>query len=439
MKLTILVKIVSALCLCAFFCSSCSTDSDFTEGFVKIDNGRFVIDGKPYYYVGTNFWYGAILGSQGKGGNRERLLKELDTMKANGINNLRVLVGADGMDAIDTKVEPALQLAPDVYNDTIFDGLDFFLAELGKRQMYAVLFLNNSWEWSGGYAQYLNWSGYGEVPMPKVAGWNAFTNYVAQYAKADSAHVLFQKHIRNVLGRTNSYTKKKYCDDPAIMAWQIANEPRPFGEDNKLYFKKWIAESAALIKSLDPNHLVSVGSEGSAGCEGDIKLWNELHQDPNVDYATIHIWPNNWGWIDKSDIEGTLDAAISNTCSYVDLHVSEMQKLDKPLVIEEFGLPRDGVKFERYTSVNLRNKYYSVIFDMVKNNASCGGLLQGCNFWAWGGMANPTHLFWQDGDDYMGDPGQEEQGLNSVYDTDPTLGLISNVVDEISQMQSAGR
>lgn len=166
------------------------------DNFVKIVDGRFSVNDKPYYYIGTNFWYAAILGSQGQGGNRERLLKELDFMKANGITNLRVLVGADGIDGIMTKAEPALQTAPGVYNDTIFDGLDFFLSELGKRGMHAVLFLNNSWEWSGGYSQYLYWSGHGEVPMPKVAGWVTFSNYVAQYAKSEKAHKLFENHVR---------------------------------------------------------------------------------------------------------------------------------------------------------------------------------------------------------------------------------------------------
>ena len=49
--------------------------------FVQVKNGRFVRDGKPYYYVGTNFWYGAILASNGQGGDRHRLHKELDRMK----------------------------------------------------------------------------------------------------------------------------------------------------------------------------------------------------------------------------------------------------------------------------------------------------------------------------------------------------------------------
>ena len=49
--------------------------------FVRVENGHFLKDGKPYYYVGTNFWYGAILGSEGQGGDRERLCKELDEIK----------------------------------------------------------------------------------------------------------------------------------------------------------------------------------------------------------------------------------------------------------------------------------------------------------------------------------------------------------------------
>ena len=61
-------------------------------------------------------------------------------------------------------------------------------------------------------------------------------------------------------------------------------------------------------------------------------------------------------------------------------------------------------------------------------------VFQGCNFWAWGGFAQPQHLFWQKGDDYMGDPGQEEQGLNSVYDTDTTVKLVADIVNEINQI-----
>lgn len=31
------------------------------SNFVQVKDGHFVRDGKSYYYVGTNFWYGAII------------------------------------------------------------------------------------------------------------------------------------------------------------------------------------------------------------------------------------------------------------------------------------------------------------------------------------------------------------------------------------------
>ena len=137
----------------------CQQKQTGEQDFVRVENGHFVRAGKPYYYVGTNFWYGAILGSEGQGGDRARLARELDEMKRMGIDNLRILVGSDGERGVKTKVEPTLQEKPGVYNDTILAGLDYLLMEMGKRDMVAVLYLNNSWEWSGGYGFYLEHAG----------------------------------------------------------------------------------------------------------------------------------------------------------------------------------------------------------------------------------------------------------------------------------------
>ena len=236
--------------------------------FVTVKDGHFIKDGQPYYYVGTNFWYGAILGSEGQGGDRQRLCRELDLMKQIGIDNLRILVGSDGERGVTTKVEPTLQVAPGVYNDTILAGLDYLMQELGKRQMVAVLYLNNSWEWSGGYGFYLQHAGAGKAPRPNEDGYPAYMNFVAQYATNQQAHQLFYDYVRFILGRTNRYTGVAYKDDPAIMSWQIGNEPRAFSKEALPAFEQWLAETSALIRELDPNHLISIGSEGAWGCEG---------------------------------------------------------------------------------------------------------------------------------------------------------------------------
>lgn len=397
------------------------------HSFIKVNaDGQFVRDGKPYYFVGANFWYGAILGSEGEGGNRERLHKELDFLKSIGINNLRVLVGADGENGIKTRVEPSLQVAPGVYNDTILAGLDYFMNELRERDMTAVLYLNNSWEWSGGYSVYLQWSGHGDAVVPAVDGWPAYMEYVKQFPQSDSAKALFANHVNYIVSRTNRYNQIKYVDDPTIMSWQIGNESRAFSDENKEPFARWMADVAAQIKSLDPNHMVSSGSEGSWGCEMDMNLFEKIHADPNINYLNIHIWPYNWSWVKADSLKELLPRAKENTKKYIDDHMVIARKYSKPIVLEEFGFPRDGFSFSKEAPTTARDEYYRYVFDLIRQDRESGGLFAGCNFWAWGGFAgqNPGHVFWEKGDDYTGDPAQEQQGLNSVFATDSTIEII---------------
>lgn len=407
------------------------------KGFVQVKDGHFVRDGIPYYYVGTNFWYGAILGSEGQGGNRTRLCKELDRMRAMGIDNLRILVGSDGQRGIKTKVEPTLQEAPGVYNDTILAGLDYLLMEMGKRRMVAVLYLNNSWEWSGGYGYYLEQAGEGKAPRPDEDGYPAFMKFVARYATCEKAHQLFYDYVRFILSRTNRYTGLKYTDDPAIMSWQIGNEPRAFSTEALPAFEKWLAEASALIRSLDANHLISIGSEGSWGCENDYGVYERICADKNIDYCNIHLWPYNWGWARADHLVEDLAVSCRNTKDYIDRHLAICARLSKPLVMEEFGYPRDGFSFSLSSTTEGRDGYYKYVFSLVGDNAEKGGYFAGCNFWGWGGFAKPRHEQWEVGDDYTGDPAQEAQGLNSVFVTDTTT--LQVVKAEVERMRRLGQ
>jgi mannan endo-1,4-beta-mannosidase len=61
--------------------------------------------------------------------------------------------------------------------------------------------------------------------------------------------------------------------------------------------------------------------------------------------------------------------------------------------------------------------------------SNIGGHVAGANFWAFGGTARPKkgQIFWKQGDDYMGDPPMEEQGLNTIFDSDvSTWKTINN-------------
>lgn len=421
---------------------SCSSGKN-TDEFARVEDSRFVIPHAPSYFVGANFWYGALLATEGPSCDRDRLCRELDRLKASGITNLRILVGSEGNEGVVSKVEPILQTAPGVYNDKALDGLDFLMSELGKRQMYAVLYLTNSWEWSGGYSQYLEWSGHGTYPIPREVPWEVFQNYVTQYHQYeldDPCKKMFEDHVRYIVTRTNRYTQRPYSEDPAIFSWQIANEPRAFADEHKERFFQWIDHTAKLIKELDPNHMVSTGSEGAAGCEGDIELWRRIHAIPEIDYANIHIWPYNWRWISQDSVAQKLDNARANTSEYIAQHLAIARELGKPLVIEEFGYPRDGFRFEPGSPVTARDGYYRHLFGHLIRSAAGGDALAGCNFWGWGGAARPGHLRWEIGDNYCGDPAQEEQGLNSVFDTDTTtLNEITQTNETLDMLDQANR
>ncbi len=432
----ILLTAIFAVSALTFIGCSSSEGDYTTRTIITVENGQFMRNGKPYYFVGTNFWYGAILGSEGEGGDRERLHRELDMLKELGVDNLRVLVGGDGDNGVPSKIEPTLQTAPGVYNDDILDGLDYLLMEMGKRDMTAVLYLNNSWEWSGGYTQYVAWAEGTPAPIPSVDGWDAYMEYAKEFVRNDKAKELFANHVRNIVTRTNRYTGEKYIDDPTIFSWQVGNEPRAFDNLNKAAFAAWIGATAKLIRELDPNHMISTGSEGFHGNQNDMKLCERIHAFEEISYVNCHVWPYNWKWIDGENISKTLNTACINTHRYIMEHVAVAEALNKPLVVEEFGFPRDNMDFHKQSSTVNRDKYYTSVFDMVVKAAAEGGKLAGCNFWGWGGFAETNvddHIYWQRGDDYTGDPAQEQQGLNSIFaDDHTTIEIIRSANNNIA-------
>ena len=411
-------------------CSKNATENSVNT-LVAQQGTQFIKNGKPYHYIGTNMWYASVLGSEGEGGNRERLCNELDHLKSIGVTNLRILTGPDAGSALANPAKPYLQTAPGVLNDTILKGLDFVIAELDKRGMDAVIYLNNAWDWSGGYGFYLKECGYGDSPNTNEdGGYNRYVEYCANFSREPKAIGMYNDYIKAIVSRQNSITGRLYKDEPAIMAWQLCNEPRPFAKDNKEAFATWISDAAALIKSIDPNHMVSTGSEGYIGCEVDMELCEKIHADKNIDYLTIHIWPVNWGWAPRSNPDSGIENACLESGNYIAEHIELAKKLNKPLVIEEFGYSRKDNISGTDIPTDSRDMFYRFIFEQVKNSVEQGNPIAGCNFWGWGGSGRPRDLVWQAGDDYLSDPPHEPQGWYSVFDCDTTT---INIIKEYSK------
>ena len=394
--------------------------------FVTVKGTSFQLDGHRYCFLGTNFWYGVNLGALAEGGNRARLIRELDALQKSGISNLRIMGASEGL-ARQFRVWPTIQPEAAQYDERLLKGMDFLLAEMAKRNLKAVIYLNNFWEWSGGMAQYVSWATkepYPDAHLPQFT-WTQFMNFSAKLYTNAQAEKWFENYVQTIIERKNTINGVEYKNDPTIMAWELANEPRAgtgeFGKNNVKNFLKWIHHASEFIRSLDGNHLITTGSEGTIGCLGDADLFEKVHSDPNIDYATFHLWAFNWGWFKPQKAAVMFDSTLKKAHHYIRQHIRLAKQINKPIVLEEFGLPRDGHSFSPKATTFYRDRYYQKLYEWVFQNVQNDGPLAGSNFWGWAGEGrarDPRHPQWKRGDDFTADPPQEPQGLNSVFDSD---------------------
>lgn len=403
------------------------------DAFVRRQASGLWLGGAPYRFAGSNMWYAAYLGADAPFGNQARLGRELDSLTALGVNNLRIL-GSSELSPLKNSITPAFRDQGSNYNRALLEGLDFALSEMGRRNMRAVIYLTNFWEWSGGMMTYLYWTNGGRfINMNDPAHpWPEFPDAVSAFYSSPAAVRMYHDYVRAVVNRRNSITGTRYIDDPAIMSWQLANEPRPGGSDpvgmHQLpAYVAWINATARLIKSLDPNHMVSTGSEGTMGCLGNDGCVFRAHSSPDIDYLTAHIWPQNWGWADPAKLDATWPTVEANTRAYIAQQVGTATRLGKPLVIEEFGFPRDSGSFTPGSPTTFKDRFYALIYGAIEDSIGSGGPIAGSNFWAWGGEERAAHddFRFHPGDTaYLGDPPHEPQGWYSVLTGDESTKVV---------------
>jgi mannan endo-1,4-beta-mannosidase len=409
----------------------------YATGFVTRDGTALRRGGQLYRITGANLWYAAWLGADAEYGDRARLVRELDRLKSLGINNLRIMAAAEE-GPLRNSIKPGFTHADGSPNPALLEGLDFALAEIARRGMTAVIVLSNFWEWSGGLHTLLYRATGRYIDMGDPAHpWPAFADATAAFYTNRAAVARYREHVARMQTRRNVISGVSYAEDPAIMAWQLANEPRPGGSDaaiaaNRAAYLAWIADTAALIRAGAPQHLVSLGQEGTQATNGDASLVADAHA--HIDYVTAHIWPLNWSWVKGDDLAGTWPEGRRKVEAYIAAHVAVAEQLGKPLVIEEFGFPRDAEAYAPAAATHFREDYYRLIYDTVEASWARGGVIAGSNFWAWNGEARAAHpdARFKDGDRaYMGDPPHEPQGWYGVFDSD--AGMLEVIREHIAR------
>jgi mannan endo-1,4-beta-mannosidase len=295
--------------------------------FVKVRGGKFSVDGKPMRFGGTNTYY---LHQQ----SHYMIDNALDDAAAMSLSVVRAWAFADGSGNSYTP----LQSEPYVYNAPAFDSLDYAIYKAGQLGIRLVLALVNNWPDYGGMAQYVKWF----LSLPDDS-YTTGTNHDLFY-NTKSITDCYKAYARYVTHRKNPYTGLRYNEDPTIMTFELANEPRSRSEKTGARLLTWVTEMSAYVKSLAPRQLVTTGDEGFYGeatnsdypysnYEGD--RWKDFLALPTIDYGTVHLYPQGWGE-NPSSKPGT-DPFTWGT-KWITDHLTDGAALGKPVVLEEYGV-----------------------------------------------------------------------------------------------------
>ncbi|KAI9706243.1 MAG: hypothetical protein M1820_004818 [Bogoriella megaspora] len=447
--------------------------------FVKV-NGLRLYDShnKTQYLTGINYWACLNLAADAdQGGQYQRFITELDQMQAAGINHLRIMAGSEGNPTPQPfRMNPPLQPEPGNYNEKVFIGLDRCLAEMANRGMRATMTLNDQWQWSGGFPQYISWTRGNEPisyppswnlsappqrPGPPGRGWgdytttgdyNVYITYGNQIYNDTAAEALFKNHIDTVLNRKNTVNGRVYKEDATVMTWEIANEPQPQVPDTFLGpyglqippnpsdpLLPWIDRISTYIKQSAPKQLITVGFEGKQG----EWYWKKVHEPKNVDYATSHCWVQNWGVYDMlNSSQANLDAAKAFATEFITNTSQWGIDIGKPVYLEEFGMARDNwqnnvtagdYQYASNATTTHKDNYYQHIIGLaVDSFKSKTGSYIGTSPWAYGGIYRPeTQQENEFGMVWAGDPPHEAPGWYDVYDTDQALTIVTAQKEDV--------
>jgi mannan endo-1,4-beta-mannosidase len=295
--------------------------------FVTTRGVDFLLDGRKFRFCGTNTYY---LHQQ----SHYMIDAALDDAFAMGLPVVRAWAFADGSGGTYVPLQPE----PFVYDTAAFDPLDYAIYKAGQLGIRLVLPLVNNWADYGGMQQYVTWF----LGLPDDSTGDA-TNHDRFYTTT-AIRDCYRAYARFVTHRLNPYTGLRYNEDPTIMTFELANEPRNRSDKSGVAVLAWVTEMSAFVKSLAPRQLVAVGDEGFYGdpansdypystFEGD--TWKSFVALRSVDYGTVHMYPQSWG--ESPDAKPGTDPAAWGV-RWVTDHLRDGRALGKPVVFEEYGL-----------------------------------------------------------------------------------------------------
>ncbi|KAK6925712.1 Glycoside hydrolase, family 5 [Dillenia turbinata] len=335
-----------------------------SQGFVQTRGTQFILNGSPFLFNGFNsYWMMHVAADPSQ---RIKVSDVLRQASSASLSVCRTWAFSDGG-------YQALQMSPGVYDERVFQGLDFVISEARKYGVRLILSLVNNYQDFGGRPQYVQWA--------KSAG--VMVNNDDDFYTNDILKGYYKNHAKKVITRINTITGVAYKDDPTIMAWELMNEPRCQADSSGKTVNGWVQEMASYVKSIDSNHLLEVGMEGFYGDSiSDRKQYNpgyqvgtdfiSNHMIGGIDFTTIHAYPDVW-------LAGqNEDAQMAFVQRWLTSHWTDSKTIvKKPMVFAEFGKSKKDPGY----STSGRDSFLSTIYDSIYNLARSGGSIGGGLVW----------------------------------------------------------
>lgn len=229
------------------------------SGFLTTRGSELVLDGEPFRFVGVNRYNLLTVAPShvcGDAWSEDELDRWLDEVAAMGGTALRFW---------------AFQPFTDSGND--FERFPYVVQAAEARGIKLVPVLENYYGECGGAGENKHEAWYREG-YRELYGSNAIS---------------FVDYIRRIIPR--------YRDSKTIMMWQIMNEAENrAGEDGGCgdfaTFNEFARDVSDLIRELDPNHTISLGTLGTGQCGAQGDEYRRLHEHDNINILESHEYGN---------------------------------------------------------------------------------------------------------------------------------------------------
>jgi mannan endo-1,4-beta-mannosidase len=227
-------------------------------GFVRARGGGLELNGKAWLPRGLNSY--PLLQHVGSG-----WLDALHEILARAVELGRPLIRT--LAFMDSGTHPArIRDDQGALREEGLRALDQLLAAAREHAVRLILVLTNNWSDFGGAPAVLKMVAPRET-LAKNAFWTD--------PRAIAAQLAYQRALAT---RVNTISRVRYCEDPTIMAWELANEPR--GEPRML--ARWARCMADGLRDAGVEQLIAWGGSGE-----DLRV---IAAEGGVDILTLHMY-----------------------------------------------------------------------------------------------------------------------------------------------------